>query len=576
MLNSKRLSILFASLVVGTSLFLGCSKKNSDPSLHTAKGGKKIGGRYTLNEIRGNPASLDPVRMNSKLEDDIAMNIFDKLIDNNENLELVPELASKWEISPDGKSYTFHLRNDVYFHDDACFPSGKGRKMVASDVKYSFQRVCDPKTTTSGFWVFQDIVEGANTYFNRKADEVKEVTGFIAQDDSTFTVRLLKPFAPFLEHLTTSFGYVVPHEAVEKYGKDFFRHPIGTGAFLFDHWSEDQEILLKKNPNYWQYDNAGNRLPLLNEVRFTFIKDDKTLFANFERGAVDEDFTIPTELFPNVITADKKLTSAYEKKYTLQHIPAMNSYFFDILCTDKLFSNMALRRALSFAVDRNQICKYVLKNAPHGPADHGIVPPSFTRYPIDSVHGITFNPDSAKHWLEVAGYPDGKNLPTITISVYNEPRPMQIAEAVQHMWQENLGAKVDIHVMQASQLLDASEDGTLQLWLTRWYADYPEIENFLNLFSGSLVPSDPKQKSYPNSTRWKNTQYTQIFEQAIGTTDEAQRLQLYARAENIAAFEAPSIPLFYEEHYRLLQPYVRDNPLDPMNRIDLKYVWLDK
>jgi len=554
----------------------GCVKKQSDQPMKAANGGKKYGGRYTLNEIRGNPASMDPVRMNSKLEDDIASNIFDKLIDNNEKLEVVPELATRWEISPDGKTYTFHLRNDVVFHDDACFPNNKGRKMVASDVKYSFQRVCDPKTLTSGSWVFQDIVEGVNEYFHREGDEVKEVTGFIVQDDSTFIVKLTKPYAPFLQHLTTSFGYVIPHEAVEKYGKDFFRHPIGTGPFHFDHWAEDQEILLKRNPNYWQYDDKGNKLPLLDEVRFTFIKDDKTLWANFEQGSVDEDFTIPTEMFPNVVTADKKLAPQYDKKYVLQHVTAMNSYFFDFLTTDKLFSNTALRRALSFAVDRAQICKYVLKNAPHGPAHNGIVPPAFSRYPIDQVHGISFNADSAKYWLEKAGYKNGSDVPTITISVYNEPRPMQIVEAVQSMWKQNLGINVNIQVMQASQLLDASEDGKLQLWLTRWYADYPEVENFLNLMNGALVPKDASAKSYPNSTRWKNDQFVQIFNQAIATTDESERMKLYAQAENIAVAEAPSIPLFYEEHYRLLQPYVKDNPLDPMNRIDLKYVWLDK
>src|SRR5205085_3495914 len=112
--------------------------------------------------------------------------------------------------------------------------------------------------------------------------------------DTTFVINLVKPFAPFAEHLATSFGFVLPREAVEKYGKDFFQHPVGTGAFIFSYWKPDEEIILKRNPKYWQHDSAGNQLPLLDEVKFTFIKDDKTLFANFERGVLDEDFTIPT------------------------------------------------------------------------------------------------------------------------------------------------------------------------------------------------------------------------------------------------------------------------------------------
>ena len=573
----------FIILSLASTLFFagsGC-KKEVAANMRAGKGGKKYGGRYTINEIRGNPSSLDPVRMNSKVEDDIATNIYDRLVDNDSKLDLVPELAKSWEISPDGLTYIFHLRNDAFFHDDPCFIGGKGRKFIAQDAKYSFERVCDPKTLTIGFWIFQGIVEGADDYFIRDSlaragKNVTEVSGFGAMNDTTFVIKLTKPFAPFLEHLATSFGFIVAKEAIDKYGKDFFQHPVGTGAFVFEHWKPDEEIILKRNPKYWESDDAGNKLPLLDEIKYTFIKDDKTLFANFERGVLDEDFTIPTELFPGIITSEKKLTPQYEKKYQLQHVTAMNSYFIDILCTSPQYSNMALRRAMSFAIDREQIVKYILKSAPHGPAENGIVPPGFSKYPIDEVHGIAYNPDSARYCLKQSGYGQGGKDLNIVLAVYNEPRPLQIANAVQHMWQTTLGAKVDLKVMQAAQLIDQSEDGKLDLWVTRWYADYPEVENFLNLEYGKLIPPSASMKSYPNSTRWNNDDFNKYFEQALQTTDEASRDKLYAKAENIMAQESPAIPLFYEEHYRLLQPWVRDNPLDPMNRIDLKWVWLDK
>jgi oligopeptide transport system substrate-binding protein len=562
--------ILFVLLSGFFLFFGGCSHRTSDV-MRAASGGKKYGGTYTLNEIRGNPASLDPVRMMSKVEQDIGTNIFDLLVDLDTKLEITPELATRWDISQDGKTYTFHLRTDVVFHDDSCFPTGKGRKMTAADVKYSFERMCDPKTLTAQFWTFQDIVEGANDYFNGKT---KSVSGFKLLDDSTFEIDLAKPFAPFLFHLANT-AYVIPHEGIERYGKDFFQHPVGTGAFQFSYWKPDQEILLVKNPHYWQRDSVGNQLPLLSSVKFTLIKDDKTVLQSFIQGNEDEDFTIPTESFTQIVTPQKELTEQYASKYVLQHVSAMNSYFMEFLCTSKLFSNEALRRAMSFAVDRGSIVKFVLKDAPHSIADHGIVPPAFSNYPIDEVHGITFNPDSAKYWLQVAGYPNGKGAPEIKLSVYNEPRPMQIAEAVQHMW-TNIGLNVSIQVMQSAELFERSEDGTLDLWLTRWYADYPEPEDFLNLLYGRLVPKDAAAKSYPNSARWNDDRFNAIFDQAIATTDEAKRMQLYAQAENIAAYAAPNIPLFYEEHYRLLQPYIRDNPLDPMDRVDLKFVWLDK
>ncbi len=577
MMHMNRL-LIFLSLIAIIALS-GCGKHRDDV-VRAGNGGKKFGGRYTLNEIRGNPASLDPVRIVSKLEDDIAFNLYDKLVDNDHHLRVVPALAQSWEMSPDLKTYTFHLRNNAYFHDDACFPNGKGRKVIASDAKYSFERVCDPKTTTSGYWVFQDLVVGANDYFSRDTGKVhravKGVYGFKVIDDSTFQIELTKPFTPFIEHLTTSFGYIIPHEAIEHYGKDFFQHPVGSGAFMLDHWSPDNEILLKRNPNYWQFDDKGNRLPLLDEIRFTFMKDDKTLLQNFEQGAEDEDFTLPTESFQQIVAPNKTLLPPYDKKYALQHVTAMNSFFIDMLCSKPPFNSAALRRAMSFAIDREKLCKYVLKNAPHGPATHGIVPPAFEQYPIEDVHGISFNPDSARYWLGKAGYSNPKDVPHIVFSVYNEPKMEQIAESAKEMWRTTLGLDVEIQILQASQLLDESDDGKLMMWLTRWYADYPEIENFLNLLNGDLVPTDPNMKSYPDNTRWKSKAFSTLFDQALSTSDDAARLKLYAQAEDVAAQEAPNIPLYYEEHYRLLQPYVRDNPLDPMNRIDLKWVWLDK
>ncbi|HYM20744.1 MAG TPA: ABC transporter substrate-binding protein [Candidatus Kapabacteria bacterium] len=574
-------SLLFVLTAFAIGAFVTSCRKENTATMRAGAGGKKYGGRYTLNEIRGNPSSLDPVRMNSKVEDDIATNIYDHLVDNNSSLHVEAELAKSWEISEDGKTYVFHLRTDAYFHDDKCFPNGKGRKFVAADAKYSLERVCDPKTLTSGFWIFQGIVIGADDYFyrdslNKVGKNITGVSGFEAANDSTFIVHLIKPFAPFLEHLTTSFGFVTAHEAVETYGKDFFQHPVGTGAFLFVDWKPDEEILLKRNPHYWQHDSSGNQLPLLDEVRFTMIKDDKTLLANFDRATQDEDFTLPTESFQNVVTAEKTLTPEYQKKnYQLQHITAMNSYFIDILCTSPQYSNTALRRAMSFGVDRERIVKYVLKNMPHSAANNFIVPPAFADYPIGDVHGIAFNPDSARYWLGKAGF-GASNPLVIKLAVYNEPSQMQIAQAVQDMWKVNLGASVELNVMQSGQLLDQSEDGKLDVWVTRWYADYPEIENFLNLLYGSLVPTNEAMKSYPNSTRWNNKEFNNIFSRALETTDDAARVKLYAEAENIAASEAPCIPLFYQEHYRLLQPWVRNNPLDAMNRIDLKWVWLDK
>jgi peptide/nickel transport system substrate-binding protein len=150
----------------------------------------------------------------------------------------MPCVAKTWQISTDGLTYTFNLRSDVYFHNDPIFPNGKGRKAIAADFVYSFYRLIDPKVASSGGWIF--------------SDKVKDIHNFIAINDSTFQVKLIKPFPAFMKLLTTQYCSVVPKEIVDHYGKDFRSHPIGTGPFKFKYWKEDEILVLLKNENYWE------------------------------------------------------------------------------------------------------------------------------------------------------------------------------------------------------------------------------------------------------------------------------------------------------------------------------------
>src|SRR5690348_8136640 len=183
--------------------------------------------------------------------------LYNTLVEVDSNLHIIPSLATRWDISDNGLTYTFHLRNDVYFQDDAAFPGGKGRKMTAADVVYSFRRVMDPATASAGAWIF-----------NGKVDPQ---TGFKALDDTTFQLTLLKPFHPILGILSMPYCSVVAKEAAEKYGRDFRRHPCGTGPFQFKYWDEGQALILVKNPHYFERDRAGNRLPYLDAVKVTFV-----------------------------------------------------------------------------------------------------------------------------------------------------------------------------------------------------------------------------------------------------------------------------------------------------------------
>lgn len=556
--------------------FTACGR-SSVPThqLRSAHGGRSYGGIYRVNMLRGSPSALDPVRVSSKLADDICLQIFDRLITFDSLLVVKGELATHWSIDPSGTEYVFHLRSDVVFHNDACFQGGKGRRLTAHDVAYSLARACDPTQKTLSFWAFKDRVVGASAYFAARArgEHASQPAGIVATDDSTLIVRLERPFAPFLLTLASAFGCVLPHEAVAYYGEDLFRHPVGSGPFQFKEWQEDRQIVLVRNPNYWQRDEHGNRLPFLDGVRIEFIKDDNVQFASFTQGQLDENFTIPTEVFPAIVDPQSGALRGRFSHYILQRTPALCTWFVDCLCTRPPFNDRRVRRAFALAIDRHRLVRFVLQGQPYAPADHGITPPVLANYNTEQISGLGFDPDAARAELAAAGYPGGRGFPDVTFTIYSEPRLKQTAEALQQMWREQLGVELKIRVLQFAQFLQEAEAGNLLIWGTRWYGDYPDAETFLGLFNANVVPADPTSASYPNSTRYVNAHATQLLLAGVEEPDQQRRHALYQRAESVVAQEAPALLLFYEMHYRLLQPSVRDTPLDPMARLVLKHTW---
>lgn len=554
----------------------GCVKKPTRPVLRKALGGKYYGGTYRINMLRGNPNGLDPIIITSKLADDIALQIYDRLITYDSNLVVQPELAKSWNISQDGLVYTFTIRSDVNFHNNQCFPNGKGRRMTAKDVWYSLTRCCDPKSKTSAYWVFKNKVLGADEYFNARQTDSSfpnSVSGITAPDDTTLVIKLIKPYSPFLLQLSNALGCVVPKEAVDFYGQNYFRNPVGTGAFTFVSWVDDVSITLVKNRSYWKKDEYGNSLPFLDTIVISFIKDDKLQYQEFATGNLDESFTIPTELFASVIKVNR--STNHSSSYTIQQRPAMLTWFVDFLCTKPPFDNADVRRAFSYAVDRERIVRFVLKNAPFESGKYGITPPVMPNYDIKNIQGYDYQPAKARELMAKAGYPNGKNFPEIEFSIYPEPRLIQVAESMQQMFAEVLNVKVNIKIIQFAQLLQMAEEGKLQCWGTRWYGDYPDVENYLSLFDGTLVPSNPNELSYPNSTRYNNHKVNDLLQRAIETNDESSKMKLYQEAEQAMINDAPAIMLFYENHYRLIQPWVKGYPLDAMNRVTLSQVWYD-
>ena len=563
----------FAFFAIGVlSLFViaSCGHRGEvQHSLREGKGGKKLGGTFRVNES-ADLRSFDPVQMNDQTSVQIGENVYDRLLEFDSGLHLIPALSAMPVISPDGLTYTFHLRTDATFHDDPCFPGGKGRKFTAADVVYCYTRALD-KTTNTGAEPYFKYIKGALAYYTSNKLPPGGIPGLQAPDDSTVVITLEKPFSPFLNYPAVGFGFIYPHEAVEHYGRDFVFHPVGTGAFRFVEYKQAQHCLLVRNPTYWRHDADGNQLPYLDSLNVTFILDNKVELQQFMAGKLDHVYRIPNEFFHDVVDEHKEAKGKY-KKYHIVHLPAMAVQFYGFNTTDPGVNNRHLRRAIAFAVDREKIIKYILKDQAAGPGVHGIVPPAMPGYPVDHVHGFSFNADSALAELALAKQELGGTIPELTLYLNaGGGRNTEVAEAVQSQLKENLGITVNLQMLEFSQLTPRIDDGKAPFFRLGWIADYPDPENFLNLLYGKNIP--PSGPSTINSTRYNNPEFDRLFAAAIAETDHAKVLQLFADAENIAIQDAPMIVLYYDEDYHILQSNVRDFPANAMFQLEMKYCW---
>lgn len=565
------LSILSIALCI--ALGVSCTSQGEpEGELRPAAGGAMYGGIYRQNET-GELSSLDPVRVNDMTSSHIIINIYDQLIGFDHDLNIVPQLAKGYDVSDDGRTYTYHLRSTATFHDDPCFPNGRGRRVTASDVKYSFERVCDVRTKTKNDTYFRDKVVGASEYYEATRDAqrrgaaptVQGVTGFVIVNDSTFQINLIKPFAPFEYTVAQTSMGIVAKEAIEHYGEEYPQHPVGSGPFRFVSWTPDRSCELRRNPSYWDVDEHGNRLPYLDGIRFTFMKDDKMQLLEFAAGNLEESYRIPNEFFAELVD-DQKRPKGKWAKYQLLHVTALATQFYGMVTIDPILKDVRVRQALNYAVDRQRIIRYVLKGQASGPAHHGLVPPSMPGYASDSVRGYRFDPARARALMAEAGYPNGRGFPDLTLQLNaGGGRNVSIAEAIQGMLKEHLNINVKLVMMEFAQHLESIDAGKAPFFRLGWVADYPDPESFLNLYYGKIVP-EATQPSPINSTRFKNAEFDALFEQALSTTDRAARMTLYRKAEQIAIDNAPMILILNDEDFRFVQPYVKGHPHNAMDR----------
>ncbi|HQV76990.1 MAG TPA: ABC transporter substrate-binding protein [Chitinophagales bacterium] len=563
-------------LIICIFLISCMGEQKREIKLRPAKGGKFYGGTFRTNEEEYFK-TLYPLNVTEVVAHRIGEQIFEGLTTfDDSSLAVIPHLATHWDIDPSNTKYTFYLRKGIMFHDDKCFPNGKGREMKAKDVKYCFDRICyHNPAENQGFWIFKDVVKGANEYDSLTAKGIvpdSGVSGIKIIDDYTIQIELERPYAVFLARLALIFGKIYPHEAIEKYGSEIRNHPVGTGPFYLKINRQDQVTFLARNPNYWRKDEFGNQLPYLDALRISYIKEKKNELLEFSKGNSDLVYRFPLEMIDEIVDYKKNLKPAY-KGYILQYKPQIALQYYGFQHQGKIFNNKDVRKAFCYAIDRQKLCDFTLKGTGF-PAFYGTVPPGTGTFDSKTVHGYSFQPSKAQEYMAKAGFPKGKGFPDITLELNSGgARNAQVAEALKKMLEENLGIHVNLLIVPWAQHTEAVETAKIDFYRLGWVADYPDAESFLNLFHSKYVPNDINVKTYINSFRYKNKTFDAIFDKALATIDEQKRNELYTQADQIVIDDAVLLPIYYDIDFRLLQPYVRNCPQNASEQRDFTEVY---
>jgi oligopeptide transport system substrate-binding protein len=482
--------------------------------------------------------------------------IYNGLVQLDDSLHVKPCIAKTWELSADGKSYTFHLRNDVYFHDDAKFIGGKGRRAIAMDFVYSFGRLIDPKVASSGSWIFSDKVSG------------KEA--FTAVNDSTFQIRLKEPFPPMLSLLTAQYCSVVPHEVVDFYGKDFRSHPVGTGPFRFKYWKEGEVMVLLKNEHYWEKDGQGKSLPHLDAVRATFISDKQTAFMEFIKQKLDFFNGIDGSYRDDILTKGGKVTKKYKGKFRVNVGSTLNTEYLGILIDTNIgivkhspLRLLKVRQAINYAINKANMIKY-LRNSTASPGYSGFIPQGMPGFDTAAVQGYRYSPTKARQLLAEAGFSGGKNLPEIVLSTTTSYR--DLIEYIQGELQK-VGIRTRVELVQGASLRELIAKNGVNFFRASWIADYPDGENYLSVFySKNKIPFGP------NYTGFNNKQFDALFEKAYQVSNDEDRFKLYRQMDNLVMQQSPVVVLYYDKLVNLYQNNISGYSLNAQNLLVLKNV----
>jgi len=518
----------------------------------TAEGGGETGGKST-GELRlpgSDPITLDPALAADAASATYIVEIFGGLVTIDPKLNIVPDIARELPTrenggivdNPDGTvTYTFHLRDDVVFHNTS-------RLVTASDFKYSMERALNPRTASTVAEAYLGDIVGARDMVRGRADEVR---GIEVVDDSTLKLTIDAPKPYFLAKLTYPTGFVVDRQQVEANPRNWSREPNGTGPYKMREWRLGEQITLEANDRY----HLGK--PSVKTV--TFLLSGGSVLTMYQNNEIDV-----ADVGVNDIESVQDPSSDLNAEYVTADDLSISYIGFST--QTEPFNDPKVRQAFAHAIDREKIAEVVLKDM--APVAQGVMMPGLPGHNPQS-KALAFDPELARQLLKESKYGGPDGLPSVTITQVgggaNVPFDVQ---AMVEMWKENLGVEVEIEQTEAATFFEDLDAGRLHMWATGWIMDYPDPEDILDIHFHS--------QSRLNNTRYSNPELDALLEQARTEQDVNRRLSLYQQAEQIVIEEAVWVPLYNGRDHALVKPYVKGFEFPPMVIPHLRYVTIEQ
>jgi len=505
--------IIFSVVLLCSLLIVGCQPRQEVPPPSPPTEGE------VLNLYDIDPMTLDPAVSGEMTSHQYIMQIFSGLVCLDDNLEPAPDIARDWQVSNDGRTYTFYLRQDVRFHD--------GREVKAGDFEYSWERACDPETGSRTAAIYLGDIVGVREVL---AGETEEISGVRVIDDYALEVTIDEPKSYFLFKLAYPTSFVVDRTNVAS-GWEWWRSPNGTGPFKLKQWEENSLLVLERNDLYY------GELAKVDSVVFQLWGG--VPMNMYETGEID--VTAVSISYIDKVTDERG--SFY---HDLAVVPELSFYYIGFDTTKPPFDDVNLRRAFSQAIDKDKLASLVYRDTVQ-PAD-GILPPGMAGFNKD-LSGLDYDVNKAKELIANSRYGDVSNLPPITITTAGWGGLISAElEAIIHEWRQNLGVEVKVRQLEPERFLYHLMEEKDEMFYTGWIADYPHPQDFLDVLFHSGTEN--------NYGEYSNPEVDALLDRANVEPDREAGLGLYQQAEQLLVEDAACLPLWFGKNYVLVKPYV--------------------